>query len=47
MAERFSPQEILRIAIEVEEGGKKLYETLEEKAKDGKLNMIHTQPVSG
>jgi len=32
MANIFSPQEILRIAIKVEENGKKLYEALEKKA---------------
>ena len=34
MANIFSPQEILRIAIKVEENGKKLYEMLEKKTSD-------------
>ncbi|HIE35700.1 MAG TPA: rubrerythrin family protein, partial [Candidatus Omnitrophica bacterium] len=35
-----SPQEILKIAIEVEENGKKLYETLEGKAKDEEVKKV-------
>ncbi len=38
MTNIFSPQEILRIAVKVEERGKKLYETLEKKTAAGKLN---------
>ncbi|MCM8773168.1 MAG: ferritin family protein [Candidatus Omnitrophica bacterium] len=37
MSNIFSPQEILRIAIKVEENGKKLYEILENKSKLEKL----------
>ncbi|MCM8824104.1 MAG: ferritin family protein [Candidatus Omnitrophica bacterium] len=37
MSNIFSPQEILRIAIKVEENGKKLYEILENKSKLDKL----------
>ncbi|MBN2119497.1 MAG: ferritin family protein [Candidatus Omnitrophica bacterium] len=37
MAEQISPQEILKIAIKVEENGEKLYQALEAKAKDRKL----------
>ncbi|MCM8819205.1 MAG: hypothetical protein NC925_00210 [Candidatus Omnitrophica bacterium] len=37
MANIFSPQEILRIAIKVEENGQKLYENLEKKTKKEKL----------
>lgn len=37
MANIFSPQEILRIAIKVEENGNKLYAALETKAKEKKL----------
>ena len=40
MADTFSPQEILKIAIKVEENGKKLYGILEEKAKDGKIKSV-------
>ena len=40
MADNFSPQEILRIAIKVEEGGKKLFGILEEKAKDEKIKSV-------
>ena len=36
----FSPQEILKIAINVELNGKKLYESLESKAKDEKLRTM-------
>jgi rubrerythrin len=35
-----SPQEILKIAIKVEENGKKLYGILEEKAKDEEIKKI-------
>jgi rubrerythrin len=37
MANIFSPQEILRIAIKVEENGENLYEALESKAQNEKL----------
>jgi len=40
MSNVFSPQEILRIAIKVEESGKVLYETLEDKAKDEKVKKM-------
>jgi rubrerythrin len=40
MADNFSPQEILRIAIKVEENGKKLFGILEEKAKDEKVKSV-------
>jgi rubrerythrin len=40
MANIFSPQEILRIAIKVEENGKKLYDSLENKAKDKKIKEL-------
>ncbi|MDP2924454.1 MAG: ferritin family protein [Candidatus Omnitrophota bacterium] len=36
----FSPQEILRIAIKVEENGRKLYEDLEKKAKDKEVKEL-------
>ena len=42
MANIFSPQEILRIAVKVEEQGKKLYQILEEKAGSEQLkNLWH------
>ncbi len=37
MNTEFNPQEILKIAVKVEENGKSLYETLQAKAKDEKL----------
>lgn len=37
MSNEFNPQEILRIAIKVEENGKKLYETLGKKATDNAI----------
>ncbi len=37
MKNAFNPQEIVNIAINIEENGKKLYEILETKAKDQKL----------
>jgi rubrerythrin len=37
MTNTFNPQEILKIAIKVEEEGKNLYHILEEKAKDDQL----------
>ena len=37
MRNTFNPQEIVNIAINIEENGKKLYEILETKAKDQKL----------
>ena len=40
MANIFSPQEILRIAVKVEENGKGLYQALEEKAKNEKLKAM-------
>jgi rubrerythrin len=40
MANIFSPQEVLRIAIKVEESGKEFYEALEEKAQDEKLKRM-------
>ena len=40
MTERFSPQEILKIAIKVEENGKKLFAALEEKAKNEKVKDV-------
>ena len=36
----FSPREILKIAVNVELNGKKFYESLEGKAKDGKLRAM-------
>lgn len=36
----FSPQELLKIAVGVEENGKSLYEILENKAKDEKIKAI-------
>ena len=36
----FNPQEIVKIAINIEENGKKLYEALEDKAKDRKLKSM-------
>ena len=40
MKAAFSPQEILKIAVDVEENGKKLYAVLEEKAKDQRLKAV-------
>jgi len=40
MENTFSPQELLKIAIGVEENGKNLYETLENKAKSEKIKAI-------
>jgi rubrerythrin len=40
MANILSPQEILKIAIKVEEEGKNLYHILEEKAKDEQLKEV-------
>jgi len=40
MANIFNPQEILRIAIKVEESGKNLYRALENKAKQEKLKSM-------
>lgn len=40
MRNTFNPQEIVKIAINIEENGKKLYETLENKAKDQRLKAI-------
>jgi len=40
MIEDFSPQEILKIAVKVEENGKKLYENLENTAKDKKVKEL-------
>lgn len=40
MANIFSPQEILRIAVKVEERGKRLYENLEKKATDRKVKEL-------
>jgi len=42
MIESFSPQEIIKIAVKVEENGKKLYENLENKAKDKKIKELCT-----
>ena len=36
----FNPQEILSIAIRVEQNGKKLYQALEKKAKDKKVKEL-------
>jgi len=40
MKEPFSPQEILKIAVNVEKNGRKLYEILEGRAKDEKTKNI-------
>ena len=40
MKNAFNPQEIVNIAINIEENGKKLYEILETKAKDQKLKAV-------
>jgi len=40
MRNTFNPQEIVKIAINIEENGKKLYEALEGKAKDKKLKLM-------
>ncbi len=40
MRNTFNPQEIVKIAINIEENGKKLYEALEGKAKDRKLKIM-------
>jgi len=40
MVNNFNPQEIVKIAINVEENGKKLYQVLENKAKNEKLKTI-------
>ena len=40
MKNTFNPQEIVKIAINIEENGKKLYGALEGKAKDGKLKLM-------
>ena len=40
MKNNFNPQEIVKIAINIEESGKKLYQSLEGKAKDRKLKLI-------
>ncbi|UCD15367.1 MAG: ferritin family protein [Candidatus Omnitrophota bacterium] len=40
MANIFSPQEILNIAVKVEEAGEKFYEMMERKAKDEKLKAM-------
>ncbi|MFA5271647.1 MAG: ferritin family protein [Candidatus Omnitrophota bacterium] len=40
MTNIFSPQEILRIAVKVEERGKKLYEALEQKTVAGKVKEL-------
>lgn len=40
MADNFNPQEIVKIAINVEANGEKLYRTLESKAKDEKLRSV-------
>jgi len=40
MTNIFSPQEILRIAVKVEERGEKLYEALEQKAAAGKIKEL-------
>jgi len=40
MGNTFNPQEIVKIAINIEENGKKLYEALEGKAKDKKLKLM-------
>jgi len=40
MINTFNPQEIIKIAINIEESGKKLYQALESKAKDRKLKII-------
>ncbi|MFA7676708.1 MAG: ferritin family protein [Candidatus Omnitrophota bacterium] len=40
MLEKFNPQEILKIAVAVEENGRKLYENLEKKAKDPELKQM-------
>jgi rubrerythrin len=40
MADNFSPQEILKIAIKVEENGKKLFGILEEKASAEKIKSV-------
>ncbi|NQT28094.1 MAG: hypothetical protein HQ570_00675 [Candidatus Omnitrophica bacterium] len=37
MRNNFNPQEIVKIAISIEENGKELYEALEDKARDKKL----------
>lgn len=40
MKNTFNPREIIKIAINIEENGKKLYQALEGKAKDKKLKLI-------
>ncbi|MDD3296943.1 MAG: ferritin family protein [Candidatus Omnitrophica bacterium] len=40
MLEKFNPQEILKIAVAVEENGRKLYENLEKKAKGQELKQM-------
>ena len=40
MGNIFSPQDILRIAVKVEENGENLYEALEKKTKDEKLKSV-------
>ncbi|MBP7087870.1 MAG: ferritin family protein [Candidatus Omnitrophica bacterium] len=40
MSKDFSPQEILKIAIRVEENGKNLYQSLEDKAKKDELKAL-------
>jgi len=40
MINTFNPQEIVKIAINIEESGKKLYQSLEGKAKDKKLKLM-------
>ncbi len=40
MRNTFNPQEIVKIAINIEENGKKLYQDLEAKAKDNKLREV-------
>ena len=40
MKNTFNPLEIVKIAINIEENGKKLYQSLERKAKDRKLKLM-------
>lgn len=40
MSEAFNPREIIEIAVEVEENGRKIYEALENKATDEKLKSM-------
>jgi rubrerythrin len=40
MADTFSPQEILKVAIEIEINGRRLYDALEKKSKDEKVRGV-------